>query len=66
MKEAATMMYGLVHDNAVVGLAGHARHHAHRARGRQKMTVFGAFAQLQKDVQKDRARKARAARKAGR
>lgn len=56
------MMYGLVHDNAVVGLAGHAKHYAHKAKGRgrgRKMTVLGAFVQLAEDMQKDQRRKAR-------
>lgn len=65
-KEAIKMMYGLLHDNAVVGIAGHAKHYAHkgRGRGRKQMTVFGAFAQLAKDVEREKARKARKARKA--
>jgi hypothetical protein len=60
------MMYGLLHDNAAVGIAGHVKHHAHKAkgRGRQQMTVFGAFAQLAKDIEREKARKAREARKA--
>ena len=60
------MLKGLLHDNAVVGVARHAqgavKHHNHK--GRKQMTVFGAFAQLHKDLEREKARKARAARKA--
>ena len=57
------MMYGLLPDSAVVGFTGHARHAAHKAKGHKRTTVSGAFAQLANDLAKDRARKARAAKK---
>jgi hypothetical protein len=55
------MMHGLLHDSAILGTIGHAKHMTHhKGHGtRHSQSVFGCFVQLAQDSQKAKARKAR-------
>lgn len=59
------MFHGLLPDSKVIGTAGRVRHYAHKTNhrgGRKPKSVFAVLVTYADDVQKDKARKARAQR----
>lgn len=59
------MLHGLLPDSKVIGTAGRVRHAANGGRrgGRKPKSVFAVLVTYADDVQKEKARKARAQRR---
>lgn len=61
------MLHGLLPDSKVIGTSGKVRHYAHKTSrrhgGRKPKSVFAVLVTFADDVQKEKARKARAQRR---
>ena len=65
LRQEDQMLHGLLPDSKVIGTAGRVRHMAHGKHhgGRKPKSVFAVLVTYADDVQKEKARKARAQRR---